>query len=1023
MAIVFPQWYDQVILDKEGLPAASGNVNAFYAGTQTPAPTYNDNNQANPLDISIDSAGRVEMKLDDSIVYDIYMYDIEGALIKTRPGVIGGGAGSGGDGVQSVTSGNDGIFVDNSDPDNPKIENAKPETYTVLSNTSDTVPGMLATKIVSTDGSVDVGTSADATDGVRIDLSVDAVEEAPLTGEIYGRESGTWAETRTKASIDGTDVESFTSTGAQGDQTLSIKRSDGSEETVDILIAVTDETLSGSGTSASPLSVSGIMDRVTSLNASTGVTDSWVKIVDIDMGEDSQASLNLKLKSDSLTELNSAKIKIVQDQCSWSVSLQECLTSNSDGSPWIASTSPVQFSTSGSVISIWIGYYYVSSARFIDYVQWGKPYELMNVNSVTEYDGAVWTTSAPSTIRVLPNEVQIIEYTGARTLFDGLLTANGGISTTDITASGALNVSGLSTVAGVVASGNIVPDTTDFQNLGSVTNRWQNLHALLGSFTGPLTASGGISTTDIDVSGDIQSTTGKLTGSWSTGLFGGLHTFQIAAGCDARAYADLTHYDARSTWKSSSNNILTLDPANGDGPLQINCDYAYHAQFLRPTNAGFLIQICADGSTNFLNGPSGTKSSFLFSDTSGQVSFPKTAFFEQDVNFDRSIKTTSTAGGVLENVSGNAVLTWGASSGNGVNIAGNLGVDGSGSFGADAEINSTYGAGFKNNIITNAEQYAIRQLDDGNTLMGCGASGNLLFYARGETAASRSMSFNSYSFQVGTALIVGGNTTCNGDLSVGTNATIENGFLQLTRTGGANGIIINETGAANPSLLVTTQGRLRWGDPSTAADTELYRDAANSLYTPDKFSVGGALSVGGAGAFGETVGINNSAGVRRFNMGYDVTPDDFVITSRDDAGSYRDTPISIGRNTSDAVAVNRALTVAGEATFNGRVINSSGYTILGDSGTTRILRPNDTGVMVIAGGGESFATRQAYISLYGGAHATKAKSVEVYAEGGWTFNSGDVAVSHGLNLSGIPTSSSGLSTGDVWNDSGTLKIV
>ena len=565
MAIVFPQWYDQVILDKEGLPAASGNVNAFYAGTQTPAPTYNDNNQANPLDISIDSAGRVEMKLDDSIVYDIYMYDIEGALIKTRPGVIGGGA-VGGDGVQSVTSGNDGIFVDNSDPYNPKIENAKPETYTVLSNTSDTVPGMLATKIVSTDGSVDVGTSADATDGVRIDLSVDTVEEAPLTGEIYGRESGTWAETRTKASIDGTDVESFTSTGAAGDQTLSIKRSNGSEETVDILIAVTDETLSGSGTSASPLSVSGIMDRVTSLNASTGVTDSWVKIVDIDMGEDSQASLNLKLKSDSLTELNSAKIKIVQDQSSWSVSLQECLTSNSDGSPWIESPHPVQFSTSGSVISIWIGYYYVSSARFIDYVQWGKPYELMNVNSVTEYDGAVWTTSAPSTTRVSPNEVQILGYAGASTLFDGLLTANGGISTIGNTSIGSLQVSGTTALNnGIQLGGDISPTSTETRSIGN-----EFLKMLNGWFSGTL-------------------------------------------------------------------NVGT------------------------------------------------------------------------DVNLGGSVQTTSTAGGVLRNVSGNAVLTWGASSTAGVNVVGALGVGGTGVFGGQGKFGSQ---GLESSVLYNTISVGERPASD-----------------------------------------------------------------------------------------------------------------------------------------------------------------------------------------------------------------------------------------------------------------------------------------------------------------------
>lgn len=29
----------------------------------------------------------------------------------------------------------------------------------------------------------------------------------------------------------------------------------------------------------------------------------------------------------------------------------------------------------------------------------------------------------------------------------------------------------------------------------------------------------------------------------------------------------------------------------------------------------------------------------------------------------------------------------------------------------------------------------------------------------------------------------------------------------------------------------------------------------------------------------------------------------------------------------------------------------------------------------------------------------------------------------GLNMSGLPTSASGLSSGDVWNDGGTLKVV
>ncbi len=40
------------------------------------------------------------------------------------------------------------------------------------------------------------------------------------------------------------------------------------------------------------------------------------------------------------------------------------------------------------------------------------------------------------------------------------------------------------------------------------------------------------------------------------------------------------------------------------------------------------------------------------------------------------------------------------------------------------------------------------------------------------------------------------------------------------------------------------------------------------------------------------------------------------------------------------------------------------------------------------------------------------------------FNSTRITVTDGnVNITGIPTSSAGLSTGDVWNDSGTLKIV
>ena len=72
---------------------------------------------------------------------------------------------------------------------------------------------------------------------------------------------------------------------------------------------------------------------------------------------------------------------------------------------------------------------------------------------------------------------------------------------------------------------------------------------------------------------------------------------------------------------------------------------------------------------------------------------------------------------------------------------------------------------------------------------------------------------------------------------------------------------------------------------------------------------------------------------------------------------------------------------------------------------------NNSSIMLGASASES-----TYIRLYGSTHATNADEMQITAPNG-------VTISNGLNLASLPTSSAGLSSGDLWNDSGTVKIV
>lgn len=97
MALAYFPQFDTQFFDANGQPLSSGKVYAYYDGTTNPAPTYNQNGILNANPIILDSAGRCDMKGDDSITYTIKVYSSTNSLIKTYIGVtIPSGGGGGG---------------------------------------------------------------------------------------------------------------------------------------------------------------------------------------------------------------------------------------------------------------------------------------------------------------------------------------------------------------------------------------------------------------------------------------------------------------------------------------------------------------------------------------------------------------------------------------------------------------------------------------------------------------------------------------------------------------------------------------------------------------------------------------------------------------------------------------------------------------------------------------------------------------------------------------------------------------
>jgi len=87
MSINYPLDFDHVYTDLSNNPLTAGFLYAKYAGTTNDAPTYNSISALNPVKIPLDIGGRADMRLVDSITYDIYIYDVFSNLVRTRKNV------------------------------------------------------------------------------------------------------------------------------------------------------------------------------------------------------------------------------------------------------------------------------------------------------------------------------------------------------------------------------------------------------------------------------------------------------------------------------------------------------------------------------------------------------------------------------------------------------------------------------------------------------------------------------------------------------------------------------------------------------------------------------------------------------------------------------------------------------------------------------------------------------------------------------------------------------------------------
>ena len=136
----------------------------------------------------------------------------------------------------------------------------------------------------------------------------------------------------------------------------------------------------------------------------------------------------------------------------------------------------------------------------------------LDVSGVLTANGGIATTSINASGTI--SAANVLAGTGT---YSGLLTANGGLVASGATFTGPVSA-GLITASQIVVNGNLSASTAQFT--GAVTTGplvASSVTAGTGTFSGVINANGGINTTSITASGNITAATATVTGSLSAG--------------------------------------------------------------------------------------------------------------------------------------------------------------------------------------------------------------------------------------------------------------------------------------------------------------------------------------------------------------------------------------------------------------------------------------------------------------------------------------------------------------------------